>query len=99
MFILPVITIVSLVFYIYYKVAILRTMDVLLQYYFNGRARMALGTFVLTAGINLYLFYQSKLALIVSLLFLILGTMQAIHGFKESRHYQKEYRRLHPEDE
>lgn len=95
MFILPVIVIVSIVFYIYYKVAILKTKEVIMQLYYNGRARMALGTFILTSGITLYVFYQSKLSIFIALIFTLLGALQFIRGFNESRHYQKEYRKIH----
>lgn len=93
MFILPVIVIVSIVFYIYYKVAILKTEEIIVQLYYNGRARMALGSFILSAGISLYIVYQSKLSLFVASVFLLLGLMQFIRGFNESRHYQREYQR------
>lgn len=96
MFILPVIVVVSVIFYIYYKVEILKTKEEVLQFYYNARSRMALGTFVLTVGITLYIFYQSTLSLVIAIIFGILGVMQVVRGFNESRHYQKEYRRLNP---
>lgn len=95
MFILPVIVIVSIILYIYYKVAILKTREVIMQLYYNGRARMALGTFILSAGITLYVFYQSKLSIFIAIVFTLLGILQFIRGFNESRHYQKEYEKTH----
>lgn len=92
--IFPIIIVISIVLYIYYKVAILRTKDQLTQAYFNGRARTFLGSFVLFFGINQYIFYETKFSLFVGIIFVILGGLQMYDGFKEAKHYQKEWRRL-----
>lgn len=96
MIIFPILIILSITFFIYYKVSILKTKDELTQLYFNARSRMCLGTFVSASGINQYIFYQSKLALFIGIIFLILGIMQIVRGYNEAKHYQKEYRRLYP---
>lgn len=97
MVIFPIIIILSAVFYIYYKVAILKEKSTLTQKYFNGRARSCLGAFMIAFAINQYTLYLTKLSLFIGLAIFILGLMQFIRGFKEARHYQKEWRRLHPE--
>ncbi|CDO01638.1 membrane protein [Oceanobacillus picturae] len=96
MFIFPVIIILSVVFYVYYKVAILKTKDRLTQVYFNARSRMCLGSFVLFFGVNQYVYYQTQLSLFIGILFFALGGFQLYTGFKEARHYKNEYRRLNP---
>lgn len=96
MFILPVLIILSIVFYIYYKVAILKDNDRVTQLYFNAMSRVCLGSFVLFFGINQYLFYQTKLSLFIGIVFVILGGMQISRGIKEAKHYRAEYRRLNP---
>src|SRR5690625_1859149 len=73
MIIFPIVIVISIVLYIYYKVSILRTKDGLTQLYFNAKSRICLGTFIIFFGINQYLYYQSKFALIISLVFLLLG--------------------------
>lgn len=95
MFILPIIIIISLVFYVYYKVAIFKSKDGLTQAYFNAMSRICLGVFVGVFGINQYLFYETKLSLFIGLIFLVLGTMQAVHGYKQAKFYRKEWKRLH----
>lgn len=98
--IFPIIIVISIVLYIYYKVMILRTKDPLTQAYFNGRARTCLGIFVFFFGINQYIFYGTKFSLFVGVIFIILGGLQMYDGFKEAKHYQKEWRRLnHPSNE
>ncbi|MFG6119075.1 MULTISPECIES: YtpI family protein [Thalassobacillus] len=93
MLIFSTLILVSLVLYIYYKVNITRTRDRLTQLYFNGKARICLGSFVFFFGINQYLFYGTKLSLYIGIVFLILGGMQMYTGFKSSRHYKKEYQK------
>ncbi|MFD1415390.1 YtpI family protein [Oceanobacillus jeddahense] len=97
MVIFPIIIIVSAVFYIYYKVAILKEKNTLTQKYFNGRARSCLGAFLIAFAINQYTLYLTQLSLFIGLVIFALGLMQLIRGFKEARHYQKEWRRLYPQ--
>lgn len=96
MFILPIIIILSLVMYVYYKVAILKSKDGLTQAYFNSKSRICLGLFVGTFGINQYLFYQSKISLLIGIIFLLLGLMQLTFGYKQVKFYRKEWERIHP---
>lgn len=94
MFIFALVILISLVMFIYYKVAILKTKDGLTQHYFNAKARICLGSFVFFFGINQYIAIQTKFILIISLVFLFLGGLQMIDGFKEARHYRREWKRL-----
>ncbi|HLR68454.1 YtpI family protein [Virgibacillus alimentarius] len=94
MIIFPIIIVLSIVFYVYYKVAIVKSKDPLTQAYFNAKSRICLGSFVFFFGINQYLFYQTRFSLFIGIVFLILGGMQLITGLKETKHYQKEWKRL-----
>lgn len=95
MAIFPIIIVLSLVFWVYYKVAIVRTKEPLIQAYFNAKSRFCLGSLVFFFGINQYIFYQTKFSLFVGIVFVILGGMQLIRGFRETKHYRKEWRRIH----
>lgn len=97
-FMFAVIIIISVVFYIYYKVAILRTRDELTQKYFNSKARVFLGTFMFAFGVNQYIAYQTKFILLISVIFIFLGGLQMFDGFRAAKHYRSEYRRLHPNE-
>lgn len=97
MFIFPLAIIFSIVMYVYYKVAILRSKDELTQVYFNAKSRICLGSFILFFGINQYIFYQSRFALFIAAIFLFLGILQIVRGYREAVHYKKEWRRLNPE--
>src|SRR5699024_1840453 len=94
----PFAIIITAVLYIYYKVAILRTKDELTQHYFNAKARICLGGFMLFFGMQQYLFYLTKISLLITIIFIVLGVMQLIRGINETRHYKKEWERLNPEN-
>ncbi|MFC3040106.1 YtpI family protein [Virgibacillus xinjiangensis] len=94
MVIFPIIIVVSIVLYIYYKVAILKTKDGLEQAYYNARSRICLGTFILAFAINQYVFYQTRISLFIGIVFLVLGGMQFWRGWKEVGHYRKEWKRI-----
>ncbi|WP_099158754.1 YtpI family protein [Virgibacillus ndiopensis] len=97
MVIIPIIITLSLVLYVYYKVAILRSKDKLTQSYFNAKSRICLGSFVFFFAINQYIFYETKLSLFIGIVLLILGAMQLNLGFKETKHYRNEWKRLNPD--
>ncbi|MRH42866.1 hypothetical protein GH741_09225 [Aquibacillus halophilus] len=90
MIIFPIIILISLVLYVYFKVAILRTSDPLVQLFINSKARISLGIFIAIFGINQYLYYETSIALYVTIVFLILGTIQFYSGMKRYSHYKKE---------
>jgi hypothetical protein len=94
MIVVAILIMISIVLYIYYKVAILRTRDELTQVYFNAKSRICLGSFILFFGINQYLQYGTKLSLYIGIVFLLFGALHVNRGFKEARHYRKEWKRL-----
>ncbi|WP_047981601.1 YtpI family protein [Ornithinibacillus contaminans] len=98
MIIFPIVIVLSIVMYLYYKVAILKTKDGLTQAYFNAKARICLGAFILFFGINQYIFYQTRISLFIGIIFIVLGVLQLVRGFKETKHYRSEWRRLNPAD-
>lgn len=93
MIIFPVLILVSLVLYIYYKVMVIRSRDPLTQEYLNSKSKLFLGSFIFFFGINQYVFYQTKLSLFVGVVFVLIGVFQAHSGWKASQHYQAEYQK------
>ncbi|MET3682638.1 putative Abi (CAAX) family protease [Alkalibacillus flavidus] len=94
MIILVTIFVVSIVFYLYFKVRILNYKNPLYMEYTNGKARIALGLFISTFGINAYGFYQTQFALFICIIFLALGIAQLTHGYKVFKHYREEIIKL-----
>lgn len=89
--------VISIVMYLYYKVAILKTKDILTQKYYNAKARIFLGIFLISFAINQYIATQTQIILFISIVFMILGVLQLIDGYKRAKHYKNEWRRLNPE--
>lgn len=98
MIIFPIVIVLSIVLYLYYKVAILKTKDGLTQRYFNAKSKICLGLFVVAFSINQYVFYQTQISLFIGLVLIILGSLQLIRGLKETKHYRNEWKRLNPAD-
>ncbi|WP_188206415.1 YtpI family protein [Alkalibacillus aidingensis] len=90
MLILISIFVVSFILYIYFKVRITNYKNPLYIYYTNGKARIALGLFISTFGMNQYLYYLSQLALFICIAFLALGIAQIVYGYKIYKHYRGE---------
>ncbi|MFZ3578194.1 YtpI family protein [Virgibacillus sp. DJP39] len=97
MVIFPILIAASLVFYVYYKVSILKSDDNLTQAYFNAKSRICLGSFIFFFAINQYIYYGTQISLFIGIVFLILGVLQLSRGFKEGRHYRNEWKRLNNE--
>ncbi|MGP4062573.1 YtpI family protein [Halobacillus sp. H74] len=93
MIIFPILILVSLLLYIYYKVMIIRSKDSLTQQYLNSKSKIFLGSFIFFFGINQYVFYQTKISLFIGILFIIIGISQSRLGWKASKHYQAEYQK------
>ncbi|GAA0456209.1 YtpI family protein [Alkalibacillus silvisoli] len=82
--------VVSIVLYLYFKVRILNYKNPLYMHYTNGKARIALGLFISTFGMNQYAHYQSQFALFITIIFLALGVAQIVYGYKIFKHYRQE---------
>lgn len=94
MFIFAVIILLSLVLYVYYKVAIVKTNNGLKQAYFHAKSRICLGSFLIAFTINQYIFYQTRISLFIGIVFLIFGLPLVLRGIKEVKHYRNEWKRL-----
>lgn len=59
----------------------------------NAKARIALGIFISVFGINQYLFYETQLALFITIVFLFFGFLQGYGGYKRLMHYREEFKK------
>lgn len=98
LFIFPILIVISIVLYVYYKVAILKNKDKLTQAYFNAKSRICLGSFVFFFGINQYIYYLTRISLFVGIVFILLGALQMYVGLKEVKHYRSEWKRLNEQE-
>lgn len=79
---------ISFVFYFFYKVKSFRTKAVIEKSWVNTKANMALGSFLVFFGLNqIFIRYDSVIALIVGGVFIVLGLTNVILGYRAYRHY------------
>ncbi|SET79583.1 YtpI-like protein [Salinibacillus kushneri] len=86
----PIVIVLSLVLYIFFKVRILSVKDELTMRYTNAKARICLGILLFFFGINQYLFYETRLSLFIGIIFVFFGFIQAQYGFKLFKYFRKE---------
>lgn len=84
-------TIVSLVFYFYFKMRQFRTTYILpiRKKMFASMAGVALGLFLFFFGINQMFAFDKLINYIVSTLFILLGLYVSIFNFRAAKHYRQ----------
>lgn len=83
-----ILIIVSIMFYFFYKVKSFRTKAVIEKNWVNTKANMALGSFLVFFGLNqIFIRFDSIIALSVGAIFILLGLANVILGYKAYRHY------------
>lgn len=84
-------TIVSLVFYFYFKLRQFRTTYVLpiRKKMFASLAGVALGLFLIFFGLNQFVLFSKFVVYIVAILFIALGAYVAIFNFRAAKHYKQ----------
>lgn len=84
-------TILSLVFYFYFKMRQFRTTYLLpiRKKMFASMAGVALGLFLVFFGLNQIVIFNKLVIYIVSALFVALGLYVSIFNFRAAKHYQK----------
>lgn len=84
-------TILSLVFYFYFKMRQFRTTYLLpiRKKMFASMASVALGLFLVFFGLNQFIISDKLVIYIVSALFIALGLYVSIFNFRAAKHYQK----------
>lgn len=85
--ILAVLIILSLMFYLFFKVKFVRSRLPMEKKWISGKSSIALGSFVTFFGINQLFLFQSTLTYIVAAIFILLGGFSIIGGFKMYKHY------------
>ncbi len=85
--ILVFIIVLSLSFYVFYKIKYVRSHLPMEKKLLNGKSSMALGIFVAFFGINQLFLYQTTLTYIIGILFIALGAASAWAGFKSYRYH------------
>lgn len=77
----------SLGLYIYYKIQYFRTKQDLSRRFLTAKSTIALGTFVALFGINRIYISQETVPLIISFIFIVIGTLSIWSGMRAYRFY------------
>lgn len=84
---LVAIILISLAFYVFYKIKSTRTRLPMEKKWLKGKSSMALGAFVATYGINQMVMFQSILTFTIGGIFIIIGVLSIWGGFKVYKHF------------
>jgi amino acid transporter len=79
--------ILSLVLYFFYKTKYFRSQKPVEKKWLAAKSSIALGVFVGLFGINQLFLFSTTVTYIVSSIFIIIGFLSAINGFKRYRYY------------
>jgi hypothetical protein len=85
--ILVVLIIVSLVFYLFFKIKSVRTQLPMEKKWISGKSSIALGAFVVFFGMNQLFLFQSIVTYIVAAVFILIGGASLIGGYKIYKFY------------
>ena len=82
-----VIIVICLVFYLFYKIKSIRSHLPMEKKWISGKSSIALGAFVAFFGINQLFLFQSTITYIVAGIFILIGGLSIIGGYKMYRFY------------
>ena len=87
MLVFPIFIILSLAFYVFYKIKSVRTHLPMEKKWISGKSSIALGAFVAFFGINQLFLFQSTVTYIVAAVFILMGSISLIGGYKMYKFY------------
>lgn len=85
--VLIIIIIVSLVFYVFYKIKEWRTKAPYEKRWIKAKANIALGIFIISFGANRLFINESTYDLVIGGIFLVLGIINIVLGYKAYKHF------------
>jgi uncharacterized membrane-anchored protein len=82
-----ILIIISLSFYLYFKIKYFRTKRPMEKRWISAKSSIALGAFVLLFGINQYFIYQSIPSIVIGVLFIAMGGGSIWTGIQAYKYY------------
>ncbi|AKP48103.1 MULTISPECIES: YtpI family protein [Bacillus] len=79
--------VLSLAFYLFYKIQYVRSNRPMERKWLSAKSSMMLGLFVGLFGINTFFVQQSTVAYAIATIFIVLGFSSVWAGFKAYRHF------------
>ncbi|ASS92148.1 MAG: hypothetical protein C6W58_02090 [Bacillaceae bacterium] len=85
--VLAILTVISLSFYVFYKIKYFRTKRPMERSWISSKSSISLGLFVFFFGLNQMFLNRSTVALIVGVVFIITGCLSIWAGYKAYKYY------------
>ena len=85
--IFAILIVISLAFYLFYKVKSVRTQLPMEKKWISGKSLVALGAFVALFGINQLFLFQSTVTYIIAGIFILIGGTSLLGGYKMYKFY------------
>jgi hypothetical protein len=82
-----ILIIFSLSFYVYFKVKYFRVKDAMHRKWLSAKSSIALGIFIVSFAINQMIAEPTKIAIIVGVIFLLLGSGSIWAGIRAYKYY------------
>jgi hypothetical protein len=82
-----ILIILSFSFYIFYKIKLFRSKQPAERQWISAKSKMALGAFVAFFGLNQLFLYDTTTALIVGIIFILVGGLSIWGGIKAYKFY------------
>ena len=82
-----ILIVISLVFFIYFKVKFWRTAAPIEKKWQQTKANMSLGSFLIFFGLNLLVFPRSTVDIVIGIVFALLGGANVYFGYRAYQHY------------
>lgn len=85
--VLAFLIILSLAFYVFYKIKYVRTSRPAEKKWLSSKSSIALGLFVFLFGVNQLFLYHTALTYVIAGIFIIIGAMSIWSGVKAYKYY------------
>lgn len=85
--ILAILIVLSLVFYLFFKVKFVRSQLPMEKKWISGKSSIALGSFVSLFGVNQLFLFHSTLTYIIAAVFILIGGFSIVGGVKIYKYY------------
>lgn len=82
-------SIICIGFYIFYRVQYFRIKQPYHKQWLSSKATISLGLFMLFFGIDQLILWNTKTAMIVGIVFLVIGLLYSIQGYRTFKFYQQ----------
>ncbi|WML45646.1 YtpI family protein [Neobacillus sp. PS3-40] len=85
--VLVILIVILLAFYVFYKIKYVRSNRPVEKKWLSAKSRIVLGLLVCLFGVNQLFLFHTIVTYLIAAIFIILGGLSAISGFKIYKHY------------